>query len=90
MFSASAATRITYSSAARLHQLVARALDRLDRCEAALTTAAWAAATGGSHEGIGEGAGRTAGNSPYPPPSPDSLRLSCGDHPSREAREPRE
>ncbi|HWD02746.1 MAG TPA: hypothetical protein VG674_09865 [Amycolatopsis sp.] len=51
MFSASAAARITSASAARLHQLLTRAIARLDRAEAALLTAAWAAATGAGREG---------------------------------------
>lgn len=90
MFSASAAARITYASAARLHQVVTRAIARLDRAEAALLTLAWAAATGGSHKGIGEGAAEGKGHMPFPAPLPDSLGLSCADMPRREAREPRE
>lgn len=90
MFSASAAARITSSSAAQLRQLVTRAIARLDRAEAALLALACAAATGGHPEGIGEGAAPEQGNSPYREGVGRSLGLSCGDHPEREAGEPRE
>lgn len=90
MVNASAAVRITYSSAARLRELAGRAIARLDRCEAALFAVAVTAATGGSHKGIGEGAAEGQGHMPFPAPLPDSLGLSCADTPGRESREPRD
>ncbi|MFF4592445.1 hypothetical protein [Amycolatopsis sp. NPDC001319] len=90
MFSASAAARITYSSAARLRQLAGHAIDQIDRCALTLAAVADTTTDTAKHEGPGQGTAARRGNSPYPTPSAASLLLSCADMPRKSAREPRE